>query len=244
MTDPRVLEPIAARGWPAAESAELGGWRLHASAGQSGRINTCWPLDAPDRDIDAAIAAAEAWYRARGFAPRFKIVEGCSHPPDLAERLAARGYAPRTPTLTMVGPLAGEVDPDATIAADPGEAFQRVFADPAFGADADAAERLAALARIPPPRGFALITVAGAPAAVGACAIERDWAGIMGMRTAPTFRRRGLARRIFRTLTAFAKASGARQGYLQVDEDNASAIALYEAEGFVSKYLYRYWVRD
>jgi ribosomal protein S18 acetylase RimI-like enzyme len=244
MTDPRVLEPIAARGWPAAESAKLGGWRLHASAGQSGRINTCWPLDAPDRDIDAAIAAAEAWYAARGFAPRFKIVEGCSHPPDLAERLAARGYGPRTPTLTMVGPLAGELDPDATIAAAPEEAFQRVFADPAFGADADAAERLAALARIPPPRGFALITVDGAPAAVGACAIERDWAGIMGMRTAPTFRRRGLARRIFRTLTAFAEASGARQGYLQVDEDNASAIALYEAEGFVSKYLYRYWVRD
>ena len=117
MTDPRVLEPIAARGWPAAESAELGGWRLHASAGQSGRINTCWPLDAPDRDIDAAIVAAEAWYAARGFAPRFKIVEGCSHPPDLDERLAARGYGPRTPTLTMVGPLAGEVDPDATIAA-------------------------------------------------------------------------------------------------------------------------------
>ena len=243
MTDPRVLEPIAARGWPAAESAKLGGWRLHASAGQSGRINTCWPLAAPDRDIDAAIAAAEAWYAHRGFAPRFKIVEGCSHPPDLAQRLAARGYGPRTPTLTMVGPLAGQVDPDATIAADPADAFRRVFADRAFGADADAAERLAALARIPPPRGFALITLDGAPAAVGACAIERDWAGIMGMRTAPTFRRRGLARRIFRTLTAFAGASGARQGYLQVDEDNASAIALYEAEGFISKYLYRYWVK-
>jgi len=243
MTDPRVLEPIAARGWPAAESAELGGWRLHASAGQSGRINTCWPLDAPDRSVEQAIAATEDWYARRGMTPRFKIIEGFSHPLDLAEQLVERGYAPRTPTLTMVGPLAGEIDPAATAPDEPEAAFRQVFADPAFGDDADARERMEALERVPRPRAFAAIRVGGAPAAVGVCAIEADWAGIMGMRTAPAFRRRGLARRIFRTLTAVAAAAGAQRGYLQVEQGNASAIALYEAEGFASKYLYRYWVR-
>ena len=80
-----------------------------------------WPP--PGLAVDDAIAAAEAWYLARGFAPRFKIVEGWCDPPDLAERLAARGYRSNTPTLTMMGPLAGELDPDATIASEPGEAF-------------------------------------------------------------------------------------------------------------------------
>jgi ribosomal protein S18 acetylase RimI-like enzyme len=243
LIDPRLIEPIADRGWPAAEIAELGGWRLHASAGQSGRINTCWALEPPDRAVDAAIAAAEAWYEARSLAPKFKIVEADEGALDLIARLRRRGYRSNTPTLTMVGPLKGELDPDATVSAHTCNGFARVFADPSFGHEADAAERLAALGRIPLPRGFALIRREGEPAAVGACAVDGEWAGIMGMRTAPVFRRQGLARRLFRTLTAFAASAGALQGYLQVDQDNASAIALYEAEGFESGYLYRYWAK-
>jgi len=243
VTDPRLLEPIAARGWPAAECDSLGGWRLHASAGKSGRINTCWPHAPPEQAVDEAIAAVEAWYAARGFTPQFKIVEEVACPGDLSDRLARRGYRPSTPTLTMVGALAGQADPDATIAAAPGEVFQRVFADPSFGDAVDARERLEALARIPPPRGYALITLDGEPAAIGACAVEGEWAGVMGMRTAPQFRRRGLARRVFRALLAHAASAGAVRGYLQVDETNLTAIALYEAEGFETAYRYQYWTK-
>lgn len=240
---PALIEPIAARGWCATTCESLGGWRLYASSGFSGRLNTCWPLGDPGRPVGAAIAAVEAWYAQRGFACRFKLTEGCTHPHDLAEQLAARGYQPSVATLTMIGPLSGATDPDVSIAPRLSSEFREVFADGVFGPPGDGAERLAALDRIPEPRGYALIHVGGAPAAVGACAIEREWAGLMAMRTSPARRRLGLARRVFRGLCAFARTAGATRGYLQVEEDNPGAVALYQSEGFESLYPYRYWAR-
>jgi ribosomal protein S18 acetylase RimI-like enzyme len=241
MSEPKVIEPIAARGWPAAESVEIGGWRLYASRGCSGRINTCWQHGAPGRPTIEAIEAVEAWYATRGFPARFKIVETDPEGAALALQLARRGYRSHTPTLTMTGPLHGEPDPQIRVGDEIDEAFCRVFGDVAFGDRRDAGERLEALARIPKPRGYALAEIDGAPAAVGTCAIEGAWAGVLGMRTLADFRRLGLGRRVFRALAAHAIAAGASRGYLQVDADNARAIALYESEGYAPAYLYRYW---
>ena len=243
MSDPKVIEPIAARGWPASESVEMGGWRLYASRGCSGRINTCWQHGAPGRPTIEAIEAVEAWYAARGFPARFKIVEADPAGAALAELLVQRGYRSHTPTLTMSGPLRGEPEPQIRVEGEIGESFRRVFGDGAFGDGRDAGERLEALARIPKPRGYALAEIDGAAAAVGTCAIEGEWAGILGMRTLADFRRLGLGRRVFRALAAHAVAAGASRGYLQVDADNARAIALYESEGYAPAYLYRYWER-
>jgi ribosomal protein S18 acetylase RimI-like enzyme len=244
---PALIEPIAARGWRASTCDQLGGWRLYASSGFSGRINTCWPLGDPGRPLVAAIAAVEAWYAARGLPARFKITEGCAHPAHIAEHLTALGYFPSVATLTMVGELPGafrgEPDPDVNIAPYPGPGFRDVFAHGDFGEPEDAAERLGALDRIPAPRGYALISIDGAPAAIGACAVEGEWAGLMAMRTAPAHRRMGLARRVFRGLCAFGRQSGAVRGYLQVEDENVSAVRLYQSEGFESLYAYRYWQR-
>jgi len=241
--DPLVLEPIAARAWQAAESAEMGGWRLHASSGFSGRINACWPLGEVGVAAEDALDAVEAWYAARGLPPIFKLVEGVAHPGDLSGRLRARGYGWRTETLTMTGLLEGDEVSAAVIEDQPGQAFRAVFADAAFGVAAGAGERLDALGRMPAPRAFARIELEGAPAAIGTCAVEGEWAGIFAMRTAPAFRRRGLGARIFAALTDFARQAGASRGYLQVEADNAPAIGLYRSAGFEEAYRYRYWTK-
>jgi ribosomal protein S18 acetylase RimI-like enzyme len=241
--DPVVLEPIADRAWPARERSTLGGWRLNAADGWSMRSNACWPLSAPDRDVEAAIDAAEAWLSARGLPPRFKLTDGAASPDDLPERLARRGYADRKKTLVMVGPALGQADPAVTLFTAPDATFEAVFTASAGGNLADARERLETLGRIPAPARFVRLDVEGDPAAIGASAVEGEWAGIFGMRTAPEHRRKGLARRVLRALLAEAGALGASRAYLQVEAGNAPAIALYELEGFRAAYAYRYWVK-
>lgn len=243
MIDPAILEPLADDAWPARERERLGGWRLNASSGHSLRINACWPLAEPDRDPDGAIDAVEAWYARRGLPPRFKLTDGVVAPVDLAARLAARGYRPSKDTLLMTGPTAGgERDAAVRLLSAPDATFEAVFTASA-GDPEDGRERIGALGRIPPPAAFAKLDVDGAPAAIGVAALGGGFVGVFGMRTVPTHRRKGLARRVLRALLGEAHDQGVQRAWLQVEADNAVAISLYADEGFEPAYRYRYWSR-
>jgi GNAT superfamily N-acetyltransferase len=235
-----ALETVSARAWPAARETRLGGWRLHASAGFSGRINACWPLADPGIVLEEAIAHAEAWYAGEALPCMFKIVDAACAPAGLSGRLAALGYRPHTETIMMTGPAAGAHDPAALVGEIVDADFAAVFSA-AADSPGDARERLATLSRVPRPRAFARLDLAGSPAAIGACAAEGDWAGVFAMRTDPRFRRQGLARRIFGSLMSFAAGAGANRAWLQVEAANSGAIALYRAAGFTETYRYRYW---
>ena len=246
MIDPALLEPLADDAWPARERARLGGWRLNSSSGRSMRINACWPLATPDRDPEAALDAVEAWFAERGLPPRFKLTDGVVAPADLAERLAARGYRACKATVVMLGQLkdvaGGEGDAAIRLSDRPDATFEAVFTATA-GDPEDGRERLEAVGRIPAPARFARLDIDGVPAAIGASAIGGGYAGIFGMRTVPDHRRKGLARRVLRALLAEAKTLGAERAWLQVEADNAPAIALYADEGFEPGYRYSYWTR-
>jgi ribosomal protein S18 acetylase RimI-like enzyme len=235
-----ALEAVSARAWPAARQSRLGGWRLNATSGFSGRINACWPLGDPQIGLEEAIAQAEAWYAGHSLPGLFKIAEAACVPSTLPARLAALGYRARTETVMMTGPAAGSRDPSVSLSDVVEAQFAAVFAAAADG-PGDARERLETLTRVPNPRAFARLDCAGEPAAIGACGAEGDWAGVFAMRTDPRFRRLGLARRVLAALMAFARDAGASRAWLQVEADNAGAIALYAAAGFSEAYRYRYW---
>jgi len=237
-----TLERAAARAWPPHEDEPLTGWRLRFGGARSRRLNSVSTSRFEGTEVRAAIEQASAWYRERGMPPCFHLAEG-AEPAGLDGRLAARGFAIVTPTTVMQAPcdaIAGLGGDGAVVElqTEPTPEAVAALCDPTWPADVKA-ERAALFARIPAPRRFALLRADGQPAAAGICVVEGELAGIFSMRTGRNFRRRGLGTQLLRALAAWARAEGATQLYLQV-EDDSLAVPLYQRLGFEAVYGYHY----
>lgn len=227
--------------WPAAVTEERDGWFYLAAGGVTGRVNAVWPLSWTGNDVEGAIDNVEAWYAARGLPPRFKLTDSAFAPTDLPARLERRGYNCHMPTLIMTAQVQGAATPaGVSIHETLPATFDGVIRETSKD-DAEYDERLSIALRAPQPAAFATIEQNARTVAIGMCAAAGDLAGIFLMRTAPEARRQGLGRLIFRALMARCAAWGASVAFLQVDEHNAPAIALYESEGFAPLATYRFW---
>jgi ribosomal protein S18 acetylase RimI-like enzyme len=83
----------------------------------------------------------------------------------------------------------------------------------------------------------------GEAVAWGQIALEGDIAGLYDVLTDPQRRRRGFARILCQHLVAEACSRGARHAYLQVDNANLPARAVYHRLGFIEAYTYHYRAR-
>lgn len=224
-----------------AEVEPFGDWLLAFDGGTIGRAKSAVPLRHDCCD-PADVAEIEARYRARGLAPVFRMADDPRLEPLIRE-LRGKGYAEHQSTLVQISTGAAmrqaSFATPAEIAPAPDPSWAAVFSGEGFD-PVDAAHRASAFARASDAL-FASVREDGIAVAVGVAALSHGWAGVHGMRTARERRGEGLAGRVLAGMAEAALARGVDRVFLQVQEDNAPARALYRRAGFRTVWRYAYW---
>jgi GNAT superfamily N-acetyltransferase len=237
-----AIERAALTAWPARETADIDGWLWRYSGGGSQRANSVSPLIFCGADADAAIAQAEARYRARGAAPMFQVCH-VGEPADLDARLQRRGYRMQEPCTALARNIAPDAsaahDADIEIGDSPSEDWLSVYLAGITPSRRELAPMI--LARVPAPRAFLLLRDEGRPAATALGVVAEGVAIAECVMTLADRRRGGGASRVMRALEAWGARQGATIAALQAVAANAPAQALYAklAYALVGSYHYR-----
>ena len=222
---------------------EIDGWLLPFDQSTIGRATSAVPLRHSYLNSQH-IASIEALYAARGLKAAFRVADV----PGLAgvqAELMQRGYQAQQLTLVQVGDVQQmravcQQEP-AVVREQPDAAWSSVYLAEGFD-PVDGAHRVAALSRSSHVV-FACVVDGDKSVAAGTASMSQGWCSIHGMRTLPAQRGLGLAGRV---LAGLANAAAARQltrVFLQVEEGNDAALALYRLAGFATAWRYHYWRR-
>ncbi|GAA3225705.1 GNAT family N-acetyltransferase [Dactylosporangium siamense] len=238
-TPTEALEVAAAAGWPARERGQLGDWLLRATDGWTMRGNSALPVGDPDLPLSEAVDEVTRWYQDRGLPPAMSV------PLPLFQRIDAelerRGWTPMPLTLLMtarLADLAAQEDPRVTLDAAPSPEWLTAVAGRKGPLPASAID---VLTGVPQVRFATLRDEGDALLATGrGCVADPDgrWLGLALIGTEERARRQGLARRVIAALVAWGVAAGATDAYLQVEQRNVGAVALYERLGFTTHHVY------
>lgn len=224
----RALEHAAALAWPGTEQHWCEGWLLRAGPGigqgHTSRANSAVPL--LFSSSTAALPAIIDWYARRDRQPWLALPERLL--PIKAAGIKATRVLTRDLTPTAAGQVALSASPDATWL----RTYQRDVPTDVLTAAIDGT-----------------VTFATAEAGVGRGAVTTApdgvrWLGVSCVRVAESARRTGQARTVCSALQAWGAEQGATRAYVQVLEDNAPALRLYESLGFRLHHRHRYLRAD
>lgn len=235
---------MAALHWQAEERSALGGWLLRASGGFTGRANSALPLGDPGMPLGEAVTAVDQWYRARRLPPMIQVpmqLAETVRDGQLDELLAARGWRVRAgPAVVMTArsadPARRAADAGIVLSAEPdGQWLARYRYR---GSEVPPVARSLLLSA--PDQVFASVRRGGETVAIGRLSLAGGWAGLTAIEVGAGWRRCGLGSAVTAALAAEAERRGVARMFLQVEEGNAAARALYHRCGFRDRHRYQY----
>jgi ribosomal protein S18 acetylase RimI-like enzyme len=236
----RACEERIVNAWPAIDTLLVGDFVLRFAGGYSSRANSASAIRAGARLSEENLDLIEHLYRKAGLPPCLRLTPLCDR--SVGAEMARRGFRLRDRAIGMVAALDRFVPTSAgrlALSGVPDAAWIRAVSARQTGAKKDADAALAAIVgRVRLPAAFATLHVDGRDIGFGMSVAERGMAEIGAIVIDESLRGRGLGRALVGGLMAWARAQGARQAFLQVEESNAPAIRTYDALGF--RELYRY----
>ncbi|WP_329122390.1 GNAT family N-acetyltransferase [Streptomyces sp. NBC_01465] len=238
------LARVTARAWQPVESEPLGEWELRAAAGFTRRANSVLPLGDPGRPLPEALRHVREWYAARDLPAYIQLAMGSEGTQELlAAELAEHGWSSEVSALVRIAALApiGDLDADVSrvaLSRAVDEAWLSRYKR--FGTPGPEVLKVIGSG---PSTWFATVPAAegGTPAAIGRCVVDGRWAGFMAIEVDPAARRQGLATAVMAALARRALEEGASAAWLQVEEDNSGARALYDRMGFETHHSYHHF---
>ncbi|MGQ4911099.1 MAG: GNAT family N-acetyltransferase [Candidatus Thorarchaeota archaeon] len=243
------MELLQQEMWPARNIERINGWILSENGGITWRANSTYPYgDMRPERADEAIEKVIAFYRKHGCSPAFKMTKACS-PPDLDERLEARGFVKFMPTHVQTrglvdydfsSPPAIRVQITEELTEDWLET-QRVD-ERYHGSNVLVLKDI--LKRLPGRSGYAIVRNESGVIGVGLGVVHKNWLALYSVRVVEEHRRKGVGEAISRGLTSWGRRVGAQNVFLQVEADKTKAIRLYEKLGFRTAYSYWYRALD
>jgi len=236
-----ALERHSAKAWPAPEIVRIHGWELRFAPGsRSKRVNALTPTDPVPGKFAETLDLARRLCADRGIGCTVRITPRAGS--EALAELERRGIAEFDPTAVEVAPLGPALteEPDVVIAASPEGGWLEGMTAANRVPEAEKAVIARLLGDVLYPQAFATALEDGRPVAFARAAAGDGLLGIFHVATAPEARRRGHARLAVTSLMAWGRRQGAMRAYLQVQEANAPARALYARLGFRETYRYVY----
>jgi len=236
------IEEAALNAWPAPQQMMYDGWVLRFTGGNSKRVNSVNIFDPSTLPLSEKVQFCEVVYNRLGLPVLFRLPEPFTTP-ELPQILMDSGF--EAFDLTLV--LGREIDVSSALPAGVDvrslldEDWLQIYAQITGKTLSSLVHHKAVLKGIVPEKKLIALYWGERPVACGMGVVSGDLLGYFSIYTDTDVRRKGLGQAVMSVLSQWGFEHGATFGYLQVEGDNAPALALYQKLGFTRLYGYEYW---